>query len=62
MVTVQDTKYPDKHPFEISEAGFNGLREKFGNRYVSLDKAIVTPDKIEIRKVVPAKTTTQGKK
>lgn len=52
MILVQDTKKPDKAPFETSQAGFEGLRKAFGNRYVSLEKAIVTPDKIEIKKVI----------
>ena len=55
MILVQDTKKPNKDPFEVSEIAFEGLRREHGNRYVSLDKAIVTPDKIEIKKVVPLK-------
>lgn len=55
MILVQDTKRPNKDPFEVSEIAFEGLRQAYGSRYVSLDKAIVTPDKIEIKKVVPIK-------
>lgn len=46
---VQDTKKPNKEPFEISEKGFAGLQKRFGKRYQSAKKVIVTPDKIEVK-------------
>lgn len=61
MILVQDTKKPNKEPFYISELGFQGLQKEFGNRYVSLEKAIVTPDKIEIKKI-PVVSNPKGKK
>lgn len=61
MILVQDTKRPNKDPFLISEVGFAGLQKDFGNRYVSLEKAIVTPDKIEIKKI-PIVSNPKGKK
>lgn len=63
MILVQDTKHPNKEPFEISEAGFKGLQDTFGNqRFVSVNKEIITPDKVKLITVAPVKTTTQGKK
>lgn len=63
MVLVQDTKHPNKDPFEISEAGFKGLQDTFGaGRFVAVRKEIITPDKVELIKVPPVKSTTQGNK
>lgn len=59
MILVQDTKRPNKDPFEISEKGYEGLKREYGDRYQQLSKVIVTPDKIEVTKkdfVTPAKT------
>lgn len=62
MILVQDTAHPNKDPFEISDAGFKGLQDTFGNtRFVAVKKEIVTPDKVELIKVAPVKPTTQGK-
>lgn len=60
MIKVQDTKHPNKDPFEISKEGFEGLQKEFGSRYVSVNQVIVTPDKIEIKKV--AHTPNKGSK
>lgn len=48
LILVQDTKRPNKEPFEISQKGFEGLQRKFGNRYKAQKKVIVTPDKIVV--------------
>lgn len=61
VVLVQDTKHPNKEPFEISVAGLRGLQEVFGNRrYVAVPREIITPDKVELIKVAPVKPTKQG--
>lgn len=56
---VQDTKKPNRDPFEISPEGLAGLQKRYGDRYRPLEQVIVTPDKIEVTKkdfVTPAKT------
>lgn len=55
VILVQDTKKPNKEPFEISEKGFEGLQKRYGKRYQSTKRVIVTPDKIEV------KVTNNGK-
>lgn len=52
---VRDTKHPKRHPFLISQEGFDRLREKFGEQYVQatevrVDKqlGIVKVPKIEV--------------
>lgn len=49
MVLVQDTKKPNKDPFEVSSKAFEGLQKAHPNRYVSMKTVIVTPDKIEVK-------------
>lgn len=51
MIKVQDTKHPNKDPFEISKEAFEGLKKTFGSRYVSIEQVIVSPDKIEVKKI-----------
>lgn len=63
MILVQDTKHPNKQPFEISEKGFKGLQDTFGHtRFVSVNREVITPDKVELIKVAPVKPTKQGNK
>lgn len=60
MILVQDTKKPNRDPFETSEAGFQDLVRHFGTRYKRVQKVIVTPDAIVVTPkkeiVTPAKT------
>lgn len=60
LLKVQDTKYPNKDPFEISQAGFDGLQKQFPDRYRSVDIILVTPEQIQVTKkevATPAKAT-----
>lgn len=50
MILVQDTKKPNKDPFEISEKGFEGLQKDHPGRYKSLQKVIVTPSEVKVTK------------
>lgn len=57
MILVQDTKRPNRDPFEVSEEGWKGL-QKLG-RYQQVQKVIVTPTEVKVTKreiVTPAKT------
>lgn len=61
LILVQDTKKPNREPFEVSQKGFEFLQSNFGNRYKSQKQVIVTPDKIEVKVIQkeivhPAKT------
>lgn len=48
LILVQDTKKPNREPFEVSQKGFEELKRMFGNRYQSQKQVIVTPDKIKV--------------
>lgn len=61
---VQDTKKPNREPFETSEAGFKDLQRLYGGRYKPLSKVTVTPEAIKVtpqREVVPPAKTKSGK-
>lgn len=58
MILVQDTKRPNREPFEVSEEGWRGL-QNLGSRYQQVPKVIVTPTEVKVTKreiVTPAKT------
>lgn len=52
LIKVQDTKRPNREPFEVSPEGLKGLQQKFGNRYQPL-KQIVIPEKLKVEVVKP---------
>lgn len=60
---VQDTKKPNREPFETSEAGYQELKRLHGNRYKPLQKVIVTQEAITVTKgdFVPPAKTNRGK-
>lgn len=49
LILVQDTKKPNREPFEVSQKGLTELTRLFGNRYKPCKQVIVTPDKIEVK-------------
>lgn len=53
LVKVQDIKKPNREPFETSEAGLLDLQRISPGRYKSLDKVIVTAEKIEVTPLKP---------
>lgn len=64
LVKVQDTKKPNREPFETSEAGLRDLQRIHGNRYKPVSKVIVTQEAITVTPkgdFVPPAKTNRGK-
>lgn len=58
---VRDTKYPNREPFLISQLGFDGLRQKFGTRYIQVSEINVHKE-LGIVKVPTIQVTPKGTK
>lgn len=65
LISVQDTKKPNREPVKMSEQGLAMLKKRYGNRYTALDppqKIIVSPGKIEVKQVKEVATPAKAKK
>lgn len=58
---VRDTTKPKVEPFLISKEGFEGLKAKFGSRYVPVDNVNIEQE-IKVTKVPKIEVTPQGVK
>lgn len=65
LISVQDTKKPNRDPVKMSEQGLALLKKTYGNRYKALEparKVIVSPDKIEVKPIKDVATPAKAKK